>query len=1484
MDQRRFPLFRTLAALFLAFGLAGCGGGGNSDSGSGLPEQRPAGTALLGSAGGQVRGVDGASVEVPAGALRGDATVSIARDDTGAPPLPSRFVPASSTFAVTPHGQNFGRPVTVRIPFDASALRADQRPAVMKGMPGRRWQLLLDAVDEGGTVAVQVQSFSYFVVVPVPRTGLFTTTQPPAQPDPTVSVVTSQLQNAWTTLPLTGNGARLVLQQAADDPALVRVNVRIGSQSALAQSCNGDMSVAGEITSAAIYRLPSDGTAGSVNRVATDPASSRNTRLSAYPPDTATWLTYGDVSTPIARDTDYSSLETVNAAFSQWNPPAPDPWTGGAPTTDLPADAVVDSWATMQRLTLFCVEGWNGWEIPLPVQPLLVARGFPIDDILITAQPPATLNLLVGQLVNLPMGWVSPVPAFAAWQQRVRGASLWTAVSPPQYVDLSFPPGVWQLDTGELYGAARASDDGTSYRLRVCTSVGLPVRCVYSRETQLRLSSNFPPPVFTTQPVGRVYNVGQTADMVVAYRGLPLPDRVTWQTRRADSEAWVEVGTDFRNGSPSWIDPGDETAVDRLTGLQPLTLADRGRQFRATYSTVAGTATSDAATIQITTGQAPPVFTAQPAPATVASGSAVLFATAVSGAQPMSYQWTFNGVRIPGANGLLLTLNSVNAANAGVYQLEASNVEATVLSTAARLSVTQGANTGTPPVITGQPASLTVPAGTSASFAVSAGAGALAYQWQRDGANIAGATAAAYSIASVSNADRGAYAVVVSNTSGVTSSQIAQLNVTAGGALMAPTITTAPLGLAVQVGQQALLAVGASGSGPLAYRWQRNGVDVAGATSPVLRVGSVQAGDAGDYTVTVSNGVGSVTSDTAALVVTQAPGAPTITAPLGNRSVPEGQRATFSLAVSGNPTPQCQWTRNGVSIPGAISCTGYTTADTTSADNGTLFNVVVYSPGGVVFGNGAVLTVTPAPAVPVITQDVADVTAPEGGTATFRVVATANGPLFHYWTRIGAPTTPLGGSTFDIGPLQASDDGATVRVIVCNGPIADNRCTTSRDARLTVTPAVPANALTATQIVAGQEWSMVLRPDRTVWGWGSVHRANGTVQYANPTLAPALRPVRMYPAVLSDIRAISGWFYGFWALKGEPGSTGSRVLHWGRAISGSDGRGGDGNGSLGGVGSPGGPIPPRDNEAAPVEVLERVSDVPRPVDRVCAIAGGGEQLAMIRAINSAGATTDCNAGSAKTVWFVGSLLGPGYGSTGVAFAMPGLPVDSPPAVIFTGQTTSGSPPLVIALEDGRLYGLGNNPYGGLGVAAGGSGVGDLTGPLLLPASWGKARRFGMSFYYSLFAVRADGSVMTSGYDNTGELGLGSVIGGSILGPLPVLAETCSSLPCADVLTGVTAIAATQTGATLALKNGQILGWGARDSNGLRGAGVTANQPFPRPVPSTVSGFTALSASYAHALVIGPGNVVYAWGSGTRGTLGDGVDGSTRTEPGMVTTP
>ena len=176
--------------------------------------------------------------------------------------------------------------------------------------------------------------------------------------------------------------------------------------------------------------------------------------------------------------------------------------------------------------------------------------------------------------------------------------------------------------------------------------------------------------------------------------------------------------------------------------------------------------------------------------------------------------------------------------------------------------------------------------------------------------------------------------------------------------------------------------------------------------------------------------------------------------------------------------------------------------------------------------------------------------------------------------------------------------------------------------------------------------------------------------------------------------------------------------------------------------------------------------------------------------------------------------------------------------------------------------------------------------MLLPGSWGAAQSFGMSFYYSLFVVRADGSVRTSGYNGSDELGLGDTASGfRVDGPVDVLAESCTVTTCTTPLTGITALASNNSLTTLGIKSGQLVGWGS-PVNGLLGPGYGPgqNQSFPVLLPFSLDQVTAVSTAYAHALAIGAGNAVYSWGSGLRGALGDGVDGSTRTSPQLVTLP
>jgi len=90
-------------------------------------------------------------------------------------------------------------------------------------------------------------------------------------------------------------------------------------------------------------------------------------------------------------------------------------------------------------------------------------------------------------------------------------------------------------------------------------------------------------------------------------------------------------------------------------------------------------------------------------------------------------------------------------------------------------------------------------------------------------------------------------------------------------AATAPSILIAPQSQTVLVGGTATFSVSAAGSGTLAYQWQFDGVNVAGATNSTLSFNAVQAADAGFYQVAISNGVGALTSPAAALNVTGVP-------------------------------------------------------------------------------------------------------------------------------------------------------------------------------------------------------------------------------------------------------------------------------------------------------------------------------------------------------------------------------------------------------------------------------------------------------------------------------------------------------------------------------------------------------------------------------------------------------------------------------------
>jgi hypothetical protein len=84
----------------------------------------------------------------------------------------------------------------------------------------------------------------------------------------------------------------------------------------------------------------------------------------------------------------------------------------------------------------------------------------------------------------------------------------------------------------------------------------------------------------------------------------------------------------------------------------------------------------------------------------------------------------------------------------------------------------------------------------------------------------------------------------------------------------APAITTQPASQTVTAGQSAAFTVANTGTAPMTYQWQKNGVGIAGATSSSYTTPATANSDNGSqFMVAVSNGSGSVSSSAATLTV-----------------------------------------------------------------------------------------------------------------------------------------------------------------------------------------------------------------------------------------------------------------------------------------------------------------------------------------------------------------------------------------------------------------------------------------------------------------------------------------------------------------------------------------------------------------------------------------------------------------------------------------
>jgi hypothetical protein len=239
-----------------------------------------------------------------------------------------------------------------------------------------------------------------------------------------------------------------------------------------------------------------------------------------------------------------------------------------------------------------------------------------------------------------------------------------------------------------------------------------------------------------------------------------------------------------------------------------------------------------------------------------------------------------------------------------------------------------------------------------------------------------------------------------------------------------PVITVGPATQTANAGTTVTFSVTATGDGTLAYQWQCNGTNIAKATNSVLSLTNINSGSAGDYTVSVQNGIGPVVSDDAFLALNTAP---VITTPPMGETIPAGSSLALEVVAEGTPSAlSYQWRANGVNIPGAI----YSEYDIYNATVGqTNYSVVVTNVAGAVTSVVATVVVTNSP--PVLLAGPQSQNVVLGGNATFFVQAIGSEPLFYQWQFNDSNIAGATASAYRTPPLQTNSAG-NYSVVVSN--------------------------------------------------------------------------------------------------------------------------------------------------------------------------------------------------------------------------------------------------------------------------------------------------------------------------------------------------------------------------------------------------------------------------------------------------------------------
>jgi alpha-tubulin suppressor-like RCC1 family protein len=382
-------------------------------------------------------------------------------------------------------------------------------------------------------------------------------------------------------------------------------------------------------------------------------------------------------------------------------------------------------------------------------------------------------------------------------------------------------------------------------------------------------------------------------------------------------------------------------------------------------------------------------------------------------------------------------------------------------------------------------------------------------------------------------------------------------------------------------------------------------------------------------------------------------------------------------------------------------------------------------------------------------------------------------------------------------------------------------------------------------VAAGHSFSLALREDGTVWGWGQ----NSSGQLGDGTTTHRFAPVQA--SGLSGVKAVASGMGHALAVRAD-----GSVWTWGYNAYGQLGVGTFFDNRL---------VPTQTNLSGVVAVAGGYSH---------SLALGSDGTVWAWGYNANGqlgdGTTHWRAVPGKvpglsgvvavtagthhsvTLQSDGTLRSWGFNSNGQlgdgSMTQRLVPAQVP-GLMGVRAVEAGGHQVLAVREDGSVWGWGYNVYGQLGNGQSGQQM----VPVQVSGSSASVAMEGGALHS--LAVHADGTVWAWGSNPFGSLGDGTTT--SRAAPVQV-----------PGLSGMVAVAGGSNHSLALGSDGTVWAWGY-NASGQLGDGTTLQRLVPVQVPG-LSGVVAVASGNNHSLALGPDGTVWAWGSNGGGQLGDGT--------------